>query len=231
MHAAENTSSLRIVHATGAWVVVEKPAGLLSVPGKGPDKADCVPARVAAMFPAATGPLVVHRLDMDTSGLLVVGLTPEAQRALSWQFEERSVRKAYVALVDGSIDGPAEGVIDLPMRLDPHHRPWQVIDYVHGRPALTRWRVMSIEARRTRLRLEPQTGRSHQLRLHCATAQALGGLGRAIVGDVLYGCGYRAADAVGRLVAGPRLMLHASELEFTDPETGERVSIESKAEF
>jgi tRNA pseudouridine32 synthase/23S rRNA pseudouridine746 synthase len=223
--------SLRVLRATDHWVVVDKPPGLLSVPGKGHDKADCVPARIAAMFPSATGPLVVHRLDMDTSGLLVVGLTPEAQRALSRQFEDRAVRKAYVALVDGVVESAEAGTIDLPMRLDPHHRPWQVIDYVHGRAAITHWRIMSIEARRTRLRLEPQTGRSHQLRVHCATALALGGLGRAIVGDVLYGCDYRSAEAVGRLVPAPRLMLHASELEFTDPQSGERVSFESAPEF
>lgn len=231
MEAPRDTTSLRIVHATDAWVVVDKPPGLLSVPGKGPEKADCVPARVSAMFPRATGPLVVHRLDMDTSGLLVVGLTPESQRALSRQFEDRVVRKAYVALVDGVVEGAESGTIDLPMRLDPHHRPWQVIDYVHGRAAVTHWRIMAIEHRQTRLRLEPQTGRSHQLRVHCATSAALGGLGHAIVGDVLYGTGYRDAQAVGRLIPAPRLMLHASELEFSDPDSGESVRFESAPGF
>lgn len=211
--------------------MVDKPAGLLSVPGKGADKADCVPARVAKLFPKATGPLVVHRLDMDTSGLLVLGLNPDAQRALSRQFEERSVRKAYVALVDGIVDAGESGVIDLPMRMDPGNRPWQVIDHAFGRAAVTKWRILTFETDRTRLRLEPETGRSHQLRLHCATSRDMGGLGRAIVGDVLYGCGYRGAGAVGRLVEGERLMLHASELEFADPKTGARMKFASVPGF
>lgn len=222
---------LTVVHATGAWVVVCKPAGLLSVPGKGPDKADCVASRVAAMFPHAFGPLVVHRLDMDTSGLMVLGLTPDAQRELSRQFEHRHTEKRYVALVDGLLDAGESGRINAPMRLDPDYRPYQVIDREHGRPASTRWRLLSHETDRTRIHLHPLTGRTHQLRLHCAAHASDGGLGRAILGDVLYGSGYRSPRDPGRLAPAPRLMLHACNLSFTDPDSGRRKGFASAPPF
>lgn len=220
---------LRVVREGGSWVVVDKPSGLLSVPGKGdePRKKDCVPARVRAMYPGATGPLIVHRLDMDTSGLMVVALTPEAQRHLSQQFESRGTKKRYIALLDGIVEHAREGEVRLPIRLDPEHRPWQVVDALHGRDSLTRWRVLSYEIDRTRVEFEPVTGRAHQLRVHAATARDAGGIGRCIVGDVLYGSGYRAPPGAaggfqGTLAPGERLMLHASYLEFDDPGTGER---------
>lgn len=229
---------LTVVRQSETWVVIDKPAGLLSVPGKGdePRKKDCVPVRVAAMFPRATGPLVVHRLDMDTSGLMVVGLTADAQRALSKQFEERRTEKRYVALLDGELVHPSgeSGEIDVPMRLDPDHRPWQVMCSLHGRRAVTRWRVMAREIDRTRVSLEPVTGRAHQLRVHAALPQAWGGLGRCIQGDVLYGSGYRGPwpeAERGEMSAAPRLMLHAAMLEFSDPETCERVRCESVVPF
>ena len=229
---------LRVVLEGPSWVVVDKPAGLLSVPGKGdePFKKDCVPARVAAMFPRATGPLVVHRLDMDTSGLLVVGLNPAAQRGLSAQFEARRVAKSYIALLDGTLHHPAgeQGQIDIPIRPDIEHRPWQIFDALHGRSAVTRWQVLSFETDRTRVRLEPITGRAHQLRVHAAFPQSWGGLGRCIVGDVLYGSGYRgpAPEAErGMLSPAPRLMLHAESLEFDDPDTGQRISARSTTPF
>lgn len=206
---------LGIVHSTARYVVVDKPAWLLSVPGRGAAKADCVASRIAAMFPAATGPLVVHRLDMETSGLIVLGLDADAQRDLSSQFEQRAVEKAYVALLG---DGPpiAEtGEIDLPMRADIENRPVQVIDHERGRPALTRWRVMSHEVDRVRVRFEPQTGRTHQLRLHAAAA-----LKRPIIGDGLYG---------GE--PAERLMLHAAELSFLEPGARRRVEFVSPAPF
>lgn len=229
------------------WVVIEKPAGMLSVPGKGPEKADCVVSRVRAMFPESDGPLVVHRLDMDTSGLLVLGLTADAQRALSMQFERREVEKKYVALVEGMVERE-EGVIELPMRLNVERRPYQVIDFERGREATTRWRVLSYETDRTRLELRPETGRSHQLRVHCAAAREIGGLGHAIVGDVLYGEG---VGVVGRdeegnpspdssamnrplpegEVVGERLMLHACWLRFRCPLTEKGVEVESIAPF
>ena len=227
--SASGDSILAVVHATDAFVVVNKPSGLLSVPGKGADKQDCVASRVRAMFPHASGPMVVHRLDMDTSGLLVVALTAEAQRELSRQFEQREVEKAYVALVAG---GPEreEGLIDLPMRTDIDNRPRQIIDFIFGKPSQTKYRVLERERGRTRVRFEPITGRSHQLRVHAAAAARVlrnddvwveGGLGCPIVGDALY----------GEKASAPRLMLHASELTITDPATGRRESFAVEAEF
>lgn len=198
------------------WVVVDKPAGMLSVPGKGEERQDCAAFRVRAAFPHATGPLVVHRLDMDTSGLLVFGLDGSAQRNLSGQFEARTVDKAYIALVAG-VPGAERGVIDAPMRADIANRPYQVIDRERGRPAVTHWSVEAIEPDRTRLRLVPVTGRTHQLRLHCAHA------GWPILGDVLY--------APGTLREASRLMLHASELAFDDPIDGRRIEAASRPPF
>ncbi len=200
-------------------MVVDKPAWLLAVPGKGADKQDCAVARVAAMFPGATGPLVVHRLDMETSGLMVLGLDPQAQRDLSRQFEERSVEKRYTALVDGIVEED-EGVIDLPMRPDIDRRPHQIVDRESRREALTRWRVVLRELDRTRVEFRPLTGRTHQLRVHASTPRDLGGLGHAIVGDGLYG----ASDAT-------RLMLHAEYLSFIAPGSERRVEFESTPPF
>lgn len=226
---------LRIVREGGSWVVVEKPAGLLSVPGKGdaPEKKDCVAARVASMFPHAEGPLIVHRLDMDTSGLLVLGLTARAQRLLSKQFEERTVEKRYVALLEGIVEhaSPDWQEASLPIRLDPANRPWQIVDGLYGRPSLTMWRLRSFETDRTRVEFRPVTGRAHQLRVHAAVAQDAGGIGHCVQGDVLYGSGYQGPHARGRPADAPRLMLHAAALEFNDPETGERIRCECPAGF
>lgn len=209
--------------------MVSKPSGLLSVPGKGEHNKDCVVTRLRAVFPRSEGPMIVHRLDMDTSGLLVVGLTSDAQRHLSAEFECRRVEKAYVALVEGT-DTPDVGLIDVPIRLDPANRPYQIIDWVDGRPAQTRFRVLAREVDRTRVRFEPITGRTHQLRVHAAAARVLtrivgeqvpGGLGSPILGDVLYGKGER---------TGERLMLHASELRFRSP-SGEWLECEDPTPF
>lgn len=211
---------LTIIHATDRYVVIDKPAGLLSVPGIGPHKQDCAVARVRAMFPQSHGPLVVHRLDMETSGLLVFGLDPDSQRELSGQFERRVPAKSYVALLDGVLEVEA-GRIDLPMRPDVANRPWQMIDHIHGRHAVTDYRVVAREIDRTRVRLMPVTGRAHQLRLHAATMRCQGGLGAPILGDPLYGDANAAA----------RLMLHAASLSFVDPATGARVEFESAVPF
>jgi len=202
------------VDPRGRWVVIDKPSGMLSVPGKGVDKADCAAARVRRAIPNAEGPLIVHRLDMDTSGLMVFGLDPDAQRHLSAQFEARRVGKAYCALVAGIIEAET-GIIDVPMRLDVDRRPIQIVDHDQGRSAITRWRVLTLEVDRTRLRLEPETGRTHQLRVHCAH------IGHPILGDVIYGPQPQTANSA------PRLMLHACLLEFHDPTTAEHVRFES----
>ncbi len=201
------------------YVVVDKPAWMLSVPGKGEHKQDCVASRIAAMFPRASGPLIVHRLDMETSGLLVLGLDPEAQRELSRQFEARRVEKTYTALVDGLVERDA-GTIDLPLRPDVNRRPIQIVDPRGGREALTHWRVVSRETDRTRIEFRPVTGRTHQLRLHAATPRESAGLGHPIIGDALYGG-----------PPAPRLMLHAGRLSFLDPDSGRRVEFESAVPF
>ena len=212
-------------HTPARWIVIDKPSGMLSVPGKGPDRTWSAAAWARQHFPHATGPITVHRLDMDTSGLLLMGLDAAAQRQLSLQFEARTVAKVYEALVDGHM-GQDSGVVDLPMRPDPTNRPWQVIDPSFGRPSLTRYTVLlrteqhegPAVRRITRVRLQPQTGRTHQLRLHMAS------LGHAILGDVLYAPpGVRAASEV--------LCLHATELAFDDVSEGHRVEVCSQPEW
>ncbi len=201
-------SPLNIVRVTDRYVVVDKPAGLLSVPGKGPANQDCVSERVRTMFPEALGPLVVHRLDMDTSGLIVVALDPDAQRDLSAQFQQRRTAKRYIALVD-AIPNVQSGTIDLPMRADIDRRPLQIVDHEHGRPSVTHWSLLAFEVDRSRLELEPVTGRTHQLRVHLAAA------GMPILGDVLYGPQPRTRELADRLC------LHASRLGFREPGKGE----------
>lgn len=211
---------LQVHFADEHLTVVEKPAGLLSVPGKGEANQDCVASRVRAMFPHAVGPLTVHRLDMDTSGLIVLGLTAQSQAALSRQFEAREVIKEYEAIVAGAIVRDA-GEIDIPIRLDPTNRPRQVIDHVHGKPSRTAFVVIGRDSVTTRLRLIPHTGRTHQLRVHCAAPIALGGLGAPILGDPLY----------GERASAPRLLLHAGLLEFRHPQWGTPVRIASPTPF
>ncbi|GMV26107.1 MAG: hypothetical protein AMXMBFR58_21380 [Phycisphaerae bacterium] len=231
------SSSLPIIHASDRFVVIDKPSMMLSVPGRGEHKQDCVAARVRTKFPTATGPLTVHRLDYETSGLMVFALDEEAHRLLSRQFEQRKVRKAYVAILEGRLEQD-EGEVSLPLRadIDQWPRPVHIVDHVHGREAITRWRVLARETLRrdkfpfdpiavpamsgapgvqfppeaswpadevevTRVRFEPLTGRSHQLRVHSAS-----GLSAPIIGDPLYGG-----------LPASRLMLHASELEFQPP--------------
>jgi len=199
-----------------AWlVVVDKPSGLLSVPSRDTSVTDSVLARLRARYPQATGPLLVHRLDLDTSGLLVAALDARTHAALQRQFLRREVHKRYVAWVEGLVRGE-QGSIELPMRGDLNDRPRQIHDPVHGKPAVTGWRVLERRGRRTRVALSPLTGRTHQLRVHAAHPL---GLGAPIVGDRLYG----REDA--------RLLLHAESLSFTHPHTGQRVSFERPAPF
>lgn len=195
--------------------MVKKPAGLLAVPGRGPDKQDCLAARVQARWPEA---LVVHRLDQATSGLMVFARSPEAQRSLGFAFERRQVGKCYIAVVHGHMH-TLEGVIDLPLGPDWPNRPRQRVDIENGRPALTRWRVLATDGRgeRTRLQLEPLTGRTHQLRTHLYST------GHTIVGDTLYGAG--SCDP------GQRLLLHAATLTLPHPFTDKPCSFKSPVPF
>ncbi|MFH7041874.1 RluA family pseudouridine synthase [Paucibacter sp. JuS9] len=182
------------LHVDETCVVVDKPAGLLSVPGRGEDKQDCAAARVQARYPDA---LIVHRLDQPTSGLLLFARGAEMQRAFSYEFMQRRVHKRYVAVVEGLL--PLDGnwhEIELPLIADWPNRPKQKIDHAAGKPALTRWRALSHEGQRTRVALEPVTGRSHQLRVH------LMAIGHPIAGDALY----------GNESGAERLLLHACEL-------------------
>lgn len=220
---------LPLVHADAACVVVDKPAGLLSVPGRGPDKADCAAARVQAACPDAR---VVHRLDMATSGLLLLARGLEAQRAFSGAFERGEASKRYVAVVAGRMAPPEArgplhdwegeagwGLIDLPLGADWPRRPLQQVDPVHGRPSRTLWRILGHDGGDTRLELAPLTGRSHQLRVHLLA------LGHPIVGDALYA-------PPGVASRSRRLLLHARRLEVPHPlEEGRRRAWECEPGF
>lgn len=210
--------SLPLRYADDTLLVLDKPSGLLAVPGRGADKQDCLSARVQAHFPDA---LIVHRLDMATSGLMVMARGPAVQRALSMAFAARAVEKRYIAVVAGRMQPPAEawGVIDLPILVDWPNRPLRIVDYQAGKPSVTRWRVLENDGTfSTRVELHPVTGRSHQLRVH------LHALGHPILGDALY-----APADVQALSA--RLLLHAKSLSFAHPATGEALMFESAAPF
>lgn len=195
-------------------VVINKPAGLLSVPGK-EEGADSVYSLMRKKYPDAEGPLIVHRLDMATSGLLLITKTKQAHQQLQAQFKNRTVKKRYIALLDGIIAQDA-GTIELPLCPNPHDRPRQMVHSEHGKPAVTDFRVLAREEGTTRIAFYPHTGRTHQLRVHAAHPL---GLNCPIKGDELYG---RKAE---------RLYLHAEYLEFIHPITGETVRITQKAEF
>jgi len=210
---------LSIVYQDQQLVVFDKPTGLLAVPGKGPDLQDCLSVRAIAYFPTA---LVVHRLDRDTSGLMLMALDPSTQRELNRQFAARTVFKRYVAVVYGT-PTECEGVIDRPMRKDFDNPPRHMIDDVQGRPARTAWRLCESRAgdnsvAACRLDVIPSTGRSHQIRLHLAT------IGHPILGDNLYAHPQALAMA-------DRLLLHAAELAVTHPATGLEMRWHSLAPF
>ncbi|TKA96119.1 RluA family pseudouridine synthase [Cereibacter changlensis] len=204
---------LSLLHHDSQVVVVDKPAGLLSVPGKGEDKADCLIERLRGVFPEI---LLVHRLDRDTSGVMVFALTKSAQGALGQQFEKRQTKKVYVARLAGLLE-PREGRVDLPLTVDWPNRPRQHVNHETGRPAVTDWRVVKYLHKETRVRLMPQTGRSHQLRVHMQS------LGHPILGDPLY--------AEGAAREFPRLMLHAESLRFRHPETGKSATFSAPCPF
>jgi tRNA pseudouridine32 synthase / 23S rRNA pseudouridine746 synthase len=204
---------LEIIHQDHELLLVNKPAGLLSVPGKGAHLADCLLARVQAAFPEA---LLVHRLDRDTSGVMVFGMTPHAQRRLGSQFEKRQAKKTYVARVWGHV-AEKTGRIDLPLIVDWPNRPLQHVDFERGKPAVTDWRVVRHEDGTTRVRLYPQTGRSHQLRVHMKE------IGHPILGDPFY--------AEGAARDFPRLMLHAENLRLRHPDSGKGMSFSAKCPF
>lgn len=206
---------LEIIHADPDFVVVNKVSGMLSVPGR--DVKDSVTNRVRAMFPDCKESPEVHRLDMDTSGLMVVARTVEAHRHLMMQFQDRKIQKRYEALLDGVMHETG-GTIELPFRLDIENRPLHIYDEVHGKMGLTHWQNLGIEGNYTRVSFVPITGRTHQLRLHASHEK---GLSIPIVGDPFYGSG-----------TGPgQMKLHACDLCFSHPRTGEELAFHSEPSF
>lgn len=210
---APPSDSIEILHHDHEIVIVNKPSGLLSVPGKGEHLADCLIARVQDIFPQA---LLVHRLDRDTSGVMVFAQTPHAQRHIGLQFEKRQTKKTYVARVTGRLE-PKVGTVDLPLIVDWPNRPKQMVCHDTGNPAITDWRVLKAADHESRVRMFPKTGRSHQLRVHMLA------LGHPILGDPFY--------ATGPARDHPRLMLHSEELRLRHPDGGEGVRFRAKAPF
>jgi tRNA pseudouridine32 synthase/23S rRNA pseudouridine746 synthase len=188
---------IEIIYADDSLLLVNKPTGLLAVPGRGADKQDCLSSRLQKNVPDA---LVVHRLDMATSGLMIFARGAEMQRRLSLMFREHAVEKHYIALVSGKLDTPT-GEVNLPIATDWPNRPLRKIDHAQGKPSLTRYRLLSFVDDVSRVELEPLTGRTHQLRLHMAA------IGHPILGDALY----------GDIASAPRLLLHARALSFIHP--------------
>ncbi|HYR25490.1 MAG TPA: RluA family pseudouridine synthase [Aquabacterium sp.] len=209
-------TGLNVLYQDDFLLVVDKPEGLLSVPGRGDDRQDCLVSRVQREVPDA---LIVHRLDMATSGLLVLARGEQVHRQLSRQFQDREVDKCYVAVVCGLLTQEA-GEVNLPLITDWPNRPLQMVCHERGKPSLTRYRVLArdLERGETRVALEPVTGRSHQLRVHMLA------LGHPIAGDPFYGD----ADSQGR---APRLLLHAAELSLRHPVTGQALRLHSPAPF
>lgn len=207
------TDPLVILHEDAQLLAVEKPAGLLSVPGKGDHLSDCLIARIQLAFPQA---LLIHRLDRDTSGVMIFALTPHAQRHIGLQFEKRQTRKIYVARVWGEMTEKT-GTVDLPLIVDWPNRPLQHVNHETGKQAITDWRIQRVEDGTTRVQLRPKTGRSHQLRVHMKA------LGHPILGDPFY--------ANGAALEYPRMMLHAQSLRLRHPEGGKGVEFKSRVPF
>ena len=210
-------SDVQILYRDRSILVVNKTSDLLAVPGRGPDRQDCVVSRARSLFPEMIEQPAVHRLDQQTSGLMVLALHAEAHRLLSTQFQNRQVTKGYVAVVGKTIDQES-GTITLPFRLDPDNRPYQIYDPVNGKEAITLWRKISTDQLGTRLAFTPLTGRTHQLRVHSAHPR---GLDAPIVGDRLYGSGKE----------GETMLLHASYLSFNHPDDNRIVEFHSEVPF
>ena len=204
--------TIEIIYQDKYIVAVNKPQALLSVPGLGPDKKDCMISRLVELIPDAK---VVHRLDCYTSGIMLFAIGIEMQRALSRIFHDRKIQKQYIAVVRQWFD-ENEGVIKFPMRCDIENRPRQIVDYEHGKLALTYWQVLQRKGDVVRLLLKPETGRTHQLRVHCAA------MGFPIIGDGLYG-----NDEVKQR----RMLLHADNLLFSHPVTNKEMHLTAACEF
>ena len=209
----EDKTPLGVAYDDRWLTVLNKPSGMLTVPGKSLE--DSLLTRYQTAFPEAHGPVVVHRLDQETSGLVVFAKDKATHKALQQQFENHTIKKRYVAVLDGQV-AHDEGLIDLPLMPDVYDRPRQRVDHEQGKPATTRYRVLERSGGMTRIALEPLTGRTHQLRVHCSHPQ---GLNCPIVGDRLYG------------TAATRLMLHAQSITLVHPDTGREMTLETPPEF
>ena len=220
---------LEILYRDHDLLIVNKESGLLSVPGRGEEKQDCVEARVRRLFPEVPIQPAVHRLDMETSGILILALNPETHCAMNELFASGQVQKKYIALLDGILRGKPEGRTELPFRLDVENRPRQIYDAENGKLGITVWKKLGVEKLEwagdtkqvTRIEFSPLTGRTHQLRLASSCPEELGGLGLPIVGDSLYGVCEK----------GQRLMLHAAEITFRHPTSGQIMHIVSQPAF
>ena len=210
----ECTEQVRIVWQDDELLFVSKPSGLLSVPGRNPANRDCVISRIQETYPEAR---IAHRLDLDTSGVMVLALTAHTRAHLGRQFEKRAVSKAYIAVVYGDVPKDS-GTIDLPMIADWEKRPLQKVDYTHGKEAITDFRVLERLGDRTRVLLEPHTGRSHQLRLHMTA-----------IGHPILGCDFYAHDEAYSMA--PRLLLHAETLTLFHPVSNERITVTDPCPF
>lgn len=208
---------LHVIHHDDHILVINKPGGLLSIPGKGPKKQDCVVTRVRSFFPDLPAQPAVHRLDLHTSGIMLLAKTKHAHRHLVRQFQYRKVIKRYIAILDGCLAAES-GSIKLAFRLDPENRPYQVLDPLNGKSGLTFWQKLAEQNGRTLVEFTPLTGRTHQLRLHAAHNQ---GLGVPIVGDFLYGNGKD----------GERMLLHSAFISFTHPGSSQTFEFTLKPPF
>ena len=208
---------IKILYTDPTFVVVDKPGNLLSVPGRLPQHHNCVIRQIQELFPECIQHPAVHRLDMATSGIMVVALTKEAQRNLSIQFQERQTHKTYIAVVDGLVSQDT-GTMTLPFRLDPDNRPYQIYDEIHGKMGETKYQIIKRTEHQTRIEFTPVTGRTHQLRVHSAHPK---GLHCPIHGDSLYGTG----------TDGDKMLLHATTLKFNHPLTGKSLSFYSPPAF
>ncbi|GAA4222584.1 tRNA pseudouridine32 synthase/23S rRNA pseudouridine746 synthase [Sagittula marina] len=207
------SGEIPVLHEDSDLLIVDKPAGLLSVPGKGPELADCLLTRLESAFPTAR---LIHRLDRDTSGVMVFALTAHAQKHLNLQFEQRKTKKTYVARVTGRLE-PKTGEVDLPLIVDWPNRPRQMVCHETGKAALTGYRVLKASDEESRVRLFPHSGRTHQLRVHMLS------LGHPILGDELYN-----PETASQY---PRMMLHAEELRVNHPENGKGMTFRANAPF
>ena len=213
LNQSSDGKNIEVIYEDEELLIINKPADFLSVPGK--TIQDSVYHRIKMLFPKATGPLIIHRLDMSTSGLMIIAKSKGTHKYIQKQFINRNVQKRYIALLDGLIK-ENNGIIDLPLRVDLEDRPRQLVCYQHGKPAKTKWEVIERYNGKTKVYFYPITGRTHQLRVHSAHIK---GLNTAILGDDLYG------------KKSHRLHLHAEAIEFKHPKTKELVRFEIKAPF